>query len=136
MLSRRKQNRKQEITIADSTDNCFLTVWENFIDCLKLCDCYYLTKLLVRIFNGDYYLSRPAFGSDLVEIGDIGEVKEVCAESMEPIVEGAKIVAVKELNCFKVCISCKGKVEIDEECNDIGTCQKSHHAKVGCMSEQ
>ena len=33
-------------------------------------------------------------------------------------------MAVKELNVFRACITCKGKVEMDDECNDIGKCLK------------
>ncbi len=42
------------MTVADSTDNCTLTLWEEDVDSLKLNQSYYITKLNIRIFQGDY----------------------------------------------------------------------------------
>ena len=58
-----KSKKKQEVTIADQSDNAILTLWEEDIGSLELAQSYSITKLLVRVFNGDHYLSKPAHGS-------------------------------------------------------------------------
>ena len=69
-----KNLTKQEVTVADSTDNTTLTLWENDIDSLQLAESYYLTKLNVRIYYGDYSLSLPKFGATVTSIEDICDV--------------------------------------------------------------
>ena len=68
----------------------------------KLCDCYYFTRLVVRVFNGDFYLSCPAFVSGVTSISDIGDLQEITTDPNEPVIEGAKIVAVKKLNVLEL----------------------------------
>lgn len=116
--------RKQEIIVADDTDNCVLTIWEEHIDTLglRLCESYYITKLIVRVFNNDYSLSLPETGSKVTHIDDLDNVKEDIPDMLEPTIEGVSVIAVKDLQQFKACVFCKGKIDTQE--SGIGTCQK------------
>ena len=113
--------KKQEVVTAGATSNCVLTLWEEDIDTLELDESYYMTKVLVRVYNGDFTLSFQAMRSKVVKIEDIEDVMEETVDMMEPIIEGVTIIAVKELQKFKACMFCKGKVD---ETDEFGTCQK------------
>jgi len=91
-----KSKTKQEVTIADRSDNTILTLWEEDIGSLKLAQSYSITKLLVRVFNGDHYLSKPAHGSMVRITDDINTVQEDITNSVEPEVQGASVMAVKQ----------------------------------------
>lgn len=99
-------------------------MWEQDIDTLKISDSYYITKLVVRIFNNDYYLSLPSTGSKVTKIEDIGKIVEESADMMEPSLEGVSIVAVKEIQQFKACRFCKEKIGDIDSSLQIGTCEK------------
>ena len=79
-----KSKKKQEVTIADQSDNAILTLWEQDIGSLELAQSYSITKLLVRVSNGDHYLSKPAHGSTVQIIDDINNVQEDITDSVEP----------------------------------------------------
>ena len=104
-----KSKKKQEVTIADQSDNAILTLWEEDIGSLELAQSYSITKLLVRVFNGDHYLSKPAHGST-VRIIDISNVQEDITDSVEPEVQGASVMAVKELKQYYACSSVRQRL--------------------------
>jgi len=114
-----KNLRKQEVTIAD---NCVLTLWENHIDSLSLGENYQITKLTLRLFNGDRTLSMPRVGSKVEQIEDIGEVNEYTVDPFADTVEAASIIGVKDLQVFKACLFCNGKME--EDGDGTGKCTK------------
>ncbi len=120
-----KNKTKQSVTVADNTNNCTLTLWEQDIDSLKLNQSYYITKLNVRIFQGDYTLSLPSSGSTTTDIKDIGDVVQALSDPMEPSMQGVSIIAVKELTHFKTCLSCKSKITVTDDDSDLfATCEK------------
>ncbi len=80
--------KKQEIVIADSTNNCILTLWENDIDTLELDESYYMSKMLVRVFNDDFSLSFQASGSKVAKIDDLDDVNEHTTDTTESRLEG------------------------------------------------
>ena len=106
--------KKQEVVIADSSDNCTLTLWENDIGCLESLESYSISELLVRVFNCDYYLSLPAHGAMVQVIDDTDDVIEDITDSMEPRMKGATVISVKEIKQFLACEFCKGKVELEK----------------------
>ncbi len=117
-----KSLKKQEVTIADAYGNCILTLWEDHINCIKLEESYYITKLTVRFFNGDRTLSMPRTGFKLEQIEDIGNVNENTVDSSASTIQGAVVIGVKELQIFKSCLFCKAKIQ---EVNDrTGECTK------------
>ena len=116
--------KKQEVVIADSSDNCTLTLWENVIGCLELLESYSISKLMVRVFNGDYYLSLPAHGAMVQIFDDIDEVIEDIPDSMESKIKGATVISVKEIKQFLACEFCTGKVELENDEPNYGTCTK------------
>ena len=119
-----KSKKKQEVTIADQSDNAILTLWEQDIGSLELAQSYSITKLLVRVFNGDHYLSKPAHGSTVQIIDDINNVQEDITDSVEPEIQGASVMAVRELKQYYACEFCKAKIELDDDDHHFGTCSK------------
>ena len=114
---------KQEVVVADSTENATLTLWEKDIDTLTLKKSYSLKKMYVRIFNNTHYMSLPPHGATVTEIDDIGDVKDVPCDNLEQTITDGSIIAVKDLQEFRTCLACKGKVLPQEKCATIGTCQ-------------
>ncbi len=113
--------KKQEIVIADSTSNCVLTLWENDIDTLELDESYYMSKMLVRVFNDDFSLSFQASGSKVAKIDDLDDVDEHTTDTTESRLEGVTIIAIKDFQSFQVCMFCNGKLDVN---GDYGSCQK------------
>ena len=124
-----KNLTKQEVIIADSTGNTVLTLWESDVNSLQLAESYYLTKLRVKIFCGDYGLSYPNFGASVSKIEDIGDVIETRSDPSESSIQGVSIVGVKDLVSFKTCISCKTKITVTEYPDTIVTCNKCNTAQ-------
>ena len=56
-----KNLTKQEVIIADKTDNAVLTLWEGDMDSLELGESYDLNKITVKIFCGDHTFSYPRY---------------------------------------------------------------------------
>ena len=115
--------RKQEVIIADSTENATLTLWEKDINSLGLQKSYSLKKMYVRIFNDTHYLSLPPHGATITEIDDVGQVNNVPCCDPDQAITDASIIAVKDLQVFPTCLSCRGKVLLKDNCATIGTCQ-------------
>ena len=59
-----KNLTKQEVIIADKTDNAVLTLWEDDMDSLELAESYELNKITVKIFCGEHY---PKFGASITD---------------------------------------------------------------------
>lgn len=113
--------KKQEIVIADSTNNCILTLWEDDIDTLEQDESYYMSKMLVRVFNDDFSLSFQASGSKVGKIYDLDDVNEDTTDTTESRLEGVTIIAIKDFQNFQVCMFCNGKVDVN---GDYANCQK------------
>lgn len=81
-------------------------------------------------------MSLPPHGATVTEIDDTGEVNTVTCENPEQMIDAFSIIAVKELQQFHTCLSCRGKVVLQEKCATIGTCQNCNmvqsvsHCKV------
>ena len=117
-----KQLKKQEITIAESSGNCVPAIWQEAIGSLEIGESYYITKLTVRVFRGEYSVSMPANGSSVTKIDDVENVDECLTESNEDSLMGATIIAVKKFEQFNACTYCNGEVKADTaECTKCGT---------------
>lgn len=78
--------RKQDTTIADATASTRLTLWESDIGLLEQDESYQLTKVMVRTFQGQPYLSYPFSGAAAVQIEELDVVyKEVSDDSNETL---------------------------------------------------
>ena len=96
-MTREKYLTKQEVLVGNNTGKAILTLWEQQTDSLELLESYYLTKLNVRIFQGQHTLSYPQLGASFTTIEDIGDVLEEEDEPAEPSMEGVEIGGVKDL---------------------------------------
>ena len=68
-------------------------------------------------------MSYPPYGATATEIDDIEDVNDVPRENPEHSITDASIIAVRDLQEFNTCLTCKGKVLPHENCATIGTCQ-------------
>ena len=78
--------RKQEVIVADSTDNSTLTLWEKDSGTLEVMKSYSIRKVYVRIFNNTHYMSLPPHRATVSQIDDIGDVKDVPSINPEPTI--------------------------------------------------
>ena len=102
--------QKQNCVIADSTGSCTIILWE---DMLVKGVSYKLSGMIVRVYQGEKYLSVPKddFGVEILD--DIGEVLEKIVEE-EREIKGGIVVGVKYLDSYMSCYSCKEKVANSE----------------------
>ena len=124
---------KQDITVADCTDNSRLTIWEDRMNTLDKDASYTLKNIVVRQFRDKIYLSFPRCGLSVMKIPDIGTVKEDghnsdADESTTYRLIKASVIAVVLLDSYKSCISCRARVETTEP--PLGWCSKC------CMMQQ
>lgn len=114
---------KQEVTIADQSGTATLTLWQNDINSLILSDCYSMKRLVVRVFQEKYSLSIPDTAAIITPIDNIPDVSDVL-DPIQPTLENAEVCAVKQVQKYKVCIACNGKVFPIDESGSLGCCQK------------
>ena len=67
--------RKQDVVVADSSGSMRLTVWEEVVGEVVEGKSYRFKGMMVREFKGKKFLSTSKTDSELLEIGDIGEVE-------------------------------------------------------------
>jgi len=68
--------RKQDIIVCDSSGTVRVTLWEENIDILEEQASYGLQNFVVREFGSSKYLGMAMQGSQVIPIGDIGEVQQ------------------------------------------------------------
>ena len=102
---------KQDIIISDSSSTATVTVWEEPINSLNSNCCYSLKGLVVREYNCSKYLAMPFKGSEIILIGDIGEVCPDVDETKTTQIYDATIIGVQDLGSHKICIRCNARVE-------------------------
>ena len=110
---------KQDITLADCTDNSRLTIWEDRMNTLDKDASYTLKNIVVRQFRDKNYLSFPRCGLSVMKIPDIRNVEEDghnsdAHESTTYRLIKARGIAVVLLDSYKSCISCRARVETTE----------------------
>ena len=66
--------RKQDIIVCDSSGTVRVTPWEENINILQEQASYCLQNFVVREFGSSKYLGMAMQGSQVIPIGDIGEV--------------------------------------------------------------
>ena len=129
--------RKQEVIIGDPTSTATLTLWENDIDSLSPAKSYSMKRLLVRVFNDTYSLSMPATGATVEEIDDITATTDTMSASLESTLYNAEVCGVKDIEHFKVCIACNGKVSPLPLNISLGCCNKCNmEQKLSACSEE
>ena len=111
---------KQEVTIADSTEAAFLTLWENNVHKLCLGKSYQFNRITVRTYRGKHQLSFPASGASIEDIEDLGEVMEDSYDlHYDNLLEEAQIVGVSQRSTRVQCK--KGTVKKTSENQEIAT---------------
>lgn len=110
-----RQLKKQDVTVADSSDVARVTLWEDDIDCLEEEQCYLLKKFSIREYNAVKYMTMSRNESKVEKISDIIDVSTDCEQKLncEPTstLRMVKIIAVISLDSHKVCLRCRARVE-------------------------
>ena len=84
--------------------------------------CYSLKGFIVKEYASSKFLSMSKNGSEVVQIPDIGQVKDVTADSVEENLFEAQVIGVVHLQNYKVCLQCKARVE--PATPPLGRCSK------------
>lgn len=101
--------KKQDVIIADDSHEAKLTLWEDQVDSVSLGRSYLLSQYVVRIYQGEKYISRGE-NSQFEPIEDIGLVAYTLQNQYLTLYH-VTILGVPELDCYKVCMKCKARVE-------------------------
>ena len=122
--------RKQNVIIADTTGSATLTLWESDIDKLQEQESYHLIKLIVRINQGQHYLSSPISGATIYHIDDLQDVIEADTQQpMDQTLHGVQVIGVPSLEAYILCLKCKGKVQLQDD-QELGTCTKCNMTQL------
>lgn len=114
--------KKQEVTVADSSGVCIVTLWEENIGKLDQNQSYTLKSFLVRDFCGKS-LTMGREGSEIRQIPDIGEVSKDDTGRKLQTITNATIIGVLQLDSYRSCFRCKARV--DPISPPLGRCSKS-----------
>ena len=118
-----RYRKKQDVTIADTTGVCRLTVWEENIGTLVESKSYRLTGVMVRRYNRSTYLTTAKTGSQIEEVDDvdIGENMQACLDSCKQHQPTVTIIGVETLQSFNGCLKCGSRVIKVEEFEESDT---------------
>ena len=119
--------KKQEVIVADKTGQCEMTVWEDNINNLIQSKSYIFTNMNIYEFKGKRVINMEKHLSKFAEIPDIEDVISVETKPSTTIMENATVIAVLDLKDYRMCVSCKGKV--DPYKDDMAICSK-------CLAQQ
>ena len=115
--------RKQDIIISNASSTATVTLWEEHINSLESNCCYSLKGFVIREYNCSKYLAMSFKESEIIPIGDIGEVCPDVDETKTTQIYDATIIGVKDLGSHKICIRCNARVEPTQ--SNQGRCTKS-----------
>ena len=106
------EKNKQDVTVADQSSSVTVTLWEDSVNSLKQHKSYRLNNFVVREYASVKYLSIARSDCTIEDISDIGEVKDT-QDPKEDLTEinHVRIVGVPQLDKYKACLRCKGRVE-------------------------
>ena len=123
--------RKQNVIIADTTGSATLTLWESDIGKLQEDESYHLIKLIVRIYQDQHYLSFPMSGATIHHIDDLQNVIEADTQQpMDETLHGVQVIGVPSLEAYLLCLKCKGKVQLHDDDEELGTCTKCNMTQL------
>ena len=113
--------RKQDVTVADKSGVCKLTVWQENIGVLHLDSSYNFAQFSVRTYRNEKGLSWPKEGASYFEVEDIGDVAEDDLPETHTNISKAQIIAAS-LDKYNACHGCQSKVLPFHE--EFGQCSK------------
>ncbi len=117
---------KQDIIVADSTNVTRFTIWEDYVNQLKMDESYILKSVTVKKFRDVKYLSMSMTGSMIEKIDDIGDIAQFYDEPQlhyeDARIHSDSIIGVQHFDSYKLCITCKVKVE--QTTSTFGRCTK------------
>ena len=106
----RTGKQKQDEYVADHSSTAKVTLWEVHVGILHERPLHRLENFSVWEWGGTKYLSMGS-ESKIVPIDDIEDVMTAAADD-EIVLHEAQIVAISQLDSFKVYLHCKARVEM------------------------
>ena len=100
----------QEVIIADSSTSSKCTLWEDDIGSLAVGSSYLLKKFHVRDYGSKKFISKAREDSEILAIYDIGVTASSNEHPQPAEIHSAKIVGVPQIDTYKSCLRCKGRV--------------------------
>lgn len=103
---------KQDVTVADRHAVGKVLLWEENVGKLQQQGSYTLKDFVIREYACSRFLGFSQEGSQILPIADMGVVKQLDGEEdkLEELGE-AKVIAVMQLEMYRACLRCKGRVE-------------------------
>ena len=105
---------KQDVTVADrhAVGKVLLHMWEENVGKLQQQGSYTLKDFVIREYACSWFLGFSQEGSRILPIAEMGVVKQLDGEEdkLEDLGE-AKVIAVMQLEMYRACLRCKGRVE-------------------------
>ena len=123
--------KKQDVIVGNSSATGKVTLWENNIDSLQEQASYTLENFVVCEYNNYYcskYLGMGLQGSQIIPIGDIGNVKQAEEATTSSEILNAVIIGVSHLSNHKLCLRCNAQVE--PSTSSMGRCTKPECAML------
>ena len=111
-IARPSGRRLPFFAVADQSSSVTVTLWEDSVNSLKQYKSYRLNNFVVREYASVKYLSIARSDCTIEDIADIGEVKDT-QDPKEDLtkINHVRIVGVPQLDKYKACLRCKGRVE-------------------------
>ena len=129
--------KKQDLLIADTSGCIRLTIWEETIGKVTKDQSYRFTNMMVRIFKGNKFISTSKTDSDITSIDNITNVDNTEDIDFPEEIPGTSggfagrmIIGIEPINEYLGCIKCSGKVQEDENDEDLGQCTKCHLLQI------
>lgn len=121
---------KQDVTIADETSKCILTLWDDHIGTIQANTSYQFNKLETRSYIGKVYLSFPSMPTfDTIDpvATKITTTDSASSDEDEDLI-CASIIGVKDMEIHHTCINCNKSITPNDEqtgvCHNCNITQK------------
>ena len=115
---------KQDVTVADRHAVGKVLLWEENVGKLQQQCSYTLKDFVIREYACSQFLGFSLEGSQILQIGDLGVVKQLDGEEdkLEEL-DAAIVIAVMQLEMYRACLRCKGQFE--PLASPFGRCSRS-----------
>ena len=114
------KKQKQEVIVADETGHCEMSIWEENVNTLIQSKSYLFTNTNIIEFKGKRVINMEKHLSNFTEIPDLENIITPEASPSTVLLENAFVIAVLDLKDYRMCVSCKGKVDPFKE--DMAIC--------------
>lgn len=99
---------KQDVIVADHTASIKVELWGEHIDTLEEGRCYELTNFHVKGYQSKKHLAQPKTNFRITPLTT--DIKTTVPDA-EHTIQNVQILGIAQLDHYKTCMQCKGRVE-------------------------